>query len=274
MVHDAFKQQLTIYWMTDIHIVDELTDRPDAPDAIRGERHYYAAVRKLSQAVDWINAEQPDLVVCTGDVIDRPQSLKTFAREWDRIAVPKVFMLGNHDLEAGYEAIEVQLEHSEHPLIAGSRFNQSLRLSIGRVQARLILLDTYVEENGAHRYDSCEGTITEAAMSWLKEQMLQCEEQIILLFAHNGIWGPVEYFEQDAVAAFAEIVDQAVQRGKRFIHLAGHEHVHPEAVVKMIGHNATFINGTAMINGPVSYMNVINIREDGSFELDYRKVSY
>ncbi len=274
MVHDELERPLTIYWMTDIHIVDELTDLPDAPDAIRGERHYYAAVRKLSQAVDWINAEQPDLAVCTGDVIDRPQSLKSFVSEWDRIDVPKAFILGNHDLEAGYEAIESQLGHADYPLIAGSRFNQSRRLSNGSVHARLILLDTYVEEDGTHRYDSCEGTITEAAMEWLREQMLQCEEQIILLFAHNGIWGPDEYFDQEAVSAFAKIVDQAVQRGKSFIHLAGHDHVHPEAVVKTIGNSATFINGAAMINGPVSYMNVVQISEDGSFQLDYRKVSY
>ena len=274
MIQEESEQFLTIYWMTDIHIVDELADKLNVPEAIRGKRHYYASIRKLMQAVDCINEEDPDFVVCTGDVIDRPQSLISFINEWSRIKVPKAFMYGNHDLEIGYESIEEQLGYADKECIAGSRFNQSIRLSNGRVHARLILLDTYVEEDGTHRYDSCEGTISESALDWLNQQMMLCEENIILLFAHNGIWGPIEYFDQKAVSAFTKIMNHATDKGKTFIHFAGHEHVHPKAVIKRIGIKSTFVNGVAMISDPVSYVNVIKISEDGTFFLEYREVSY
>ncbi|GIP36137.1 hypothetical protein [Paenibacillus sp. J2TS4] len=44
---------LRIYWMTDIHLVDEWTGRPEAPGAVWMERH--SEVRALQSGLTFIN---------------------------------------------------------------------------------------------------------------------------------------------------------------------------------------------------------------------------
>lgn len=260
--------------MTDIHLVDELARRPEAPGAVWMERHYYSALDKLRQAVDIANREQPDFVVCTGDVIDRAQPLASFLREWNRIESPSAFMLGNHDLDIGGEAFESQFGVADHPLIAGSRFNRSIAMRGGGAAARALLLDTYVGEEGGRLYGTCEGTITTEAFEWLEWEMESCPEKLILLFSHNGIGGPEEYFDRQAVAKFMKLAELVSRRGKAVLNLAGHHHVHPRAVVRELQPGFTFINGVAMIAGPVSSVNVIEIHPDGSYRLEYRQVGH
>lgn len=263
---------LRIHWMTDIHLVDELDGRPEAPGAVWMERHYYAARDKLRQAVDIANRELPDFVICTGDVIDRAQPLASFLREWNRIESPAAFMLGNHDLDIGGEAFETQFGVADHPLIAGSRFNRSMTVRSGYTAVRMVLLDTYVGEDGRRLYETCEGTITQEAFAWLEQEMMACPEKLILLFSHNGIDGPREYFDRQAVAKFLKLAERIARQGKTILNLAGHHHVHPVAEVREIQPGFTFINGVAMIAEAVSSVNVIEVRPDGSYRLDYRQV--
>ncbi|GIP30988.1 metallophosphoesterase [Paenibacillus sp. J2TS4] len=263
---------LRLYWMTDIHLVDELTGRPDAAGAIWMERHYYAALDKLRQAVDIVNRERPDYVICTGDVIDREQSLDSFMKEWERIEPPKAFVPGNHDLSIGGEAFEEQFGIAGQPLTAGSRFNRSIAMRKGETEVRVLLLDNYIGEDGNRLYDTCEGTITEEAFEWLENEILFCPESLILLFSHNGLGGPEEYFDRRAVARFAELAARAADRGKAILHLAGHHHVYPVAAVKEMQQGLTFINGVAMICEDTSSLNVIEVYADGSYRIDYRKV--
>lgn len=266
------QEPVRIHWMTDIHLDDELTGRPDAPEAIWRERHFYASLDKLRQAVDIANRERPDCVVCTGDVIDRAQPLATFMKEWNRIEPPKALVLGNHDLDLGGEAFEEQFGIAGEPLTAGSRFNRSFAVRKGETAVRVLLLDTYVGEDGQRLYDTCEGTITNEAFVWLEQQFLSCPEQVILLFAHNGLGGPEEYFDRQAVARFSELAALTAERGKRIIHLAGHHHVHPIATVE-IQPGYTFVNGVAMICETTSSVNVVEIYADGACRIDYRPVS-
>lgn len=268
------RKPLRIFWMTDIHLVDEVTDRPEAPGAIWMERHYYASFSKLRQAVERIEQEQPDLVICTGDVIDRAQPLDTFLREWERIPSPKRFIIGNHDLAIGADAVEEQLGIRDHPVVAGSRFNDSFSLRNSRAAARILLLDTYVGHHGERLYDTCEGTIAKEAFEWLREEMTTCEENLILIFSHNGIGGPEEYFDRKAATDFLELARQIAAQGKRILQLAGHHHVHPTAVVKELQPGLTFVNGVAMVAGETSFINVVEIDAEGFWRLDYRAVGY
>jgi len=268
----AATDPIRLYWMTDIHLVDELTGRPDAPGAIWMERHYYAALDKLRQAVDIVNRERPDCVVCTGDVIDRAQPLASFLQEWERIEPPAAFMIGNHDLDIGGAAFEAQFGIAGEPLTAGSRFNRSFAIRKGDAAVRVVLLDTYIGENGQRLYDTCEGTITEAAFAWLEDELLACPERVIALFAHNGLGGPEEYFDRRAVARFAGLAAKAAERGRTILHLAGHHHVHPVAKVVEMQPGYTFINGVAMICEDTSSVNVLEVHADGTWRLDYRPV--
>ena len=54
------------------------------------------AVRAIEQAVDWVAARQPDLVVVTGDLLATPSGAERLRRLLDRLP-PVYAVLGNHD---------------------------------------------------------------------------------------------------------------------------------------------------------------------------------
>jgi 3',5'-cyclic AMP phosphodiesterase CpdA len=163
-------ERIRIYWMTDLHLKDDVIGRPEAEDAIRRERHYYAAKDKLWQAVSMINRDKPDCVICTGDMNDAVQPYDTFTEAWDRVPEPKAITLGNHDLGSEYSAIVEQLGYRDRPVVAGSHFNRAFVLQKGEAQARVIVLDTNIGQDGRHR-SNVEGTIQDDAFRWLEDEM-------------------------------------------------------------------------------------------------------
>jgi 3',5'-cyclic AMP phosphodiesterase CpdA len=261
--------------MTDLHLKDSVTGQPEAEDAIRRERHYYAAKDKLWQAVEMINRDKPDCVVCTGDMNDSVQSFATFAEAWERVPGQKAITLGNHDLNNDYSTIVDELGYGDRPVISGSHFNRSFALRNGEVQARVIVLDTNIGPDGQHR-SNVEGTIQEDAFRWLEEEMLGCAEKTILVFTHNGLGGPAKFFDQQHVERFMKLADRVSTEkpGTHIYNMAGHHHVHPTAVVKEIAPHFTFVNGVAMIAEAVSYINIVSVRADGGIDLDYSEVRY
>lgn len=267
---------LNIYWITDLHLNDHLTGKPEAEGSVYLERHYYAAMDKLKQTVDIANREGPDLLVCTGDMVDGEQSHASFMAEWSKVNGPKELMIGNHDLHNDYSSIVKELGYQDRPVIAGSPFNRSFPLHKGDTQARVLVLDAYVGSEGRHRTRSCVGTIEREAFEWLEREMFDCPEVTILLFAHNGLGGPEKYFRQEDVEQFIELTDRlhASQPRKSIIHLAGHHHVHPEAVIRKMSSSVTFVNGVASIVGPTSRINHLLIRSDGSFMIHYIDIGY
>ncbi len=64
------KDLLTIYWVTDLHILD--TTNRSRP--IRGLRHGILNIPeggdRLAAFVTRVNLDRPDVVLCTGDIID------------------------------------------------------------------------------------------------------------------------------------------------------------------------------------------------------------
>ncbi|WP_158301793.1 metallophosphoesterase family protein [Paenibacillus mesophilus] len=265
---------LHICWMTDLHLVDAVTGQPQAEGAIRGNRHYYAAKPKLRQAVDTINKERPDYVICTGDITDHVQPLASFQEEWDRIVVPKDLVIGNHDLDNGYLSLVEQLGYTKRPVVAGSVFNCSLCLQKGAIRVRLLLLDTNIGEDGIHRVGTYEGALQEEAIAWLEHEMRTCPESLVLLFSHHGMAGPLKYFHQPDVARYYAMVDRVAEAKQSFqlIHCAGHHHVHPVAEIQVRTPYETFINGVAMISESHSFMHVLSIAHDGTWTLSYREL--
>jgi 3',5'-cyclic AMP phosphodiesterase CpdA len=268
-------EELRVYWLTDLHLKDEVTGLPEAEGAVKRDRFFYASKDKLRQAADIIIREKPDYVVCTGDITDSMQPFASFREEWGKITVPKDITLGNHDLPNGYASIVEQLGYEERPIVAGSKFNRAFSLQKGGVQARIIMLDTNIGEDGVHRAN-VEGVIQEDAFRWLEEEMNCCAEELILVFSHNGIGGPEKYFDQQHVERFKEIAENAASArpGLHIVNLAGHHHVYPTAVVKELAPQLTFINGVAMICQQSSFINVVKVKADGTITLDYREVGY
>lgn len=102
-----------------------------------------------------------------------------------------------------------------------------------------------------------------------------CEEQLILVFSHNGLGGPEAYFNQEHVQRFARLSERiaSLETGKRIVNFAGHHHVLPRALIKELSPHYTFVNGVAMIAGVQSYLHVIEINADGVWHLDYPEVN-
>jgi endonuclease/exonuclease/phosphatase family metal-dependent hydrolase len=267
-------EALHICWMTDLHLVDAVAGQPQAEGAIRGNRHYYAAKQKLRQAVDTINKEQPDFVICTGDITDRVQPLASFQEEWERIVAPKDLVIGNHDLDNGYRSLVEQLGYATRPVVAGSVFNRSLSLRKGALRVRLLLLDTNIGEDGAHRVGTSEGALQEEAIAWLEQEMRTCPEALVLLFSHHGMAGPTKYFHQPDVARYYAMVDRVAEAKPelRLLHCAGHHHVHPLAEIQVRTPYDSFINGVAMISESRSFMHVLSIAQEGTWTLSYREL--
>ncbi|NBD25717.1 metallophosphoesterase family protein [Paenibacillus glycinis] len=273
--------KLTIHWTTDLHIRDQVTGLPGHPEAVFAERHYYGSLDKWRQAVDIANREMPDLFVCTGDIVDGKQSLASFLPLWERVRSPKAIMIGNHDLDNGYDLLADQLRGPAAPVVAGSRFNRSFALTAGHgVSARVLLLDTYVGEDGEHRAGSCLGTIEREAFAWLEQEMSGCPEPVIFVFAHNGIGGPEAYFDQEHVRQFVRLAENVGTGGpesgpaKDVYYFAGHHHVHPAAEIRRMTPNLTFVNGVAMVAERQSYVNAITLEADGAVRLRYLEVGY
>jgi 3',5'-cyclic AMP phosphodiesterase CpdA len=267
---------LRIYWITDLHFKDAVTGQPDAEGAIHRERHYYAAKQKMVQAVEHMNRDKPELVICTGDINDGKQPFDSFMELWDRIEADKRIVIGNHDTPNGYASIVQQLGCSRLPSVAGSVFNHSLVLSKDGLRVKVILLDTNIGDDGVHLNGGVQGTIQPEALHWLEQELSEGNEELVLLFTHNGLGGPASYFNQQHVQRFVEMVESAAEdkQSLQVINLAGHHHVHPVAVEKHISPHIRFINGVAMIAGETSSVNVVEIYKDGSFGLTYKEVGY
>lgn len=77
---------------------------------------YHNPRRELSRWVDMVNAEQPDLVLIAGDIIDmsmRPLAEENMAEEFRRIKAPVYACLGNHEYYSG-SAEAQQFYHDAH----------------------------------------------------------------------------------------------------------------------------------------------------------------
>lgn len=55
-------------------------------------------VEAVERAVDWVAERRPDLAVLTGDLLTQPRGEPRLRRLVDRLGVPTVAVLGNHDL--------------------------------------------------------------------------------------------------------------------------------------------------------------------------------
>ncbi|MDR2191185.1 MAG: metallophosphoesterase [Candidatus Peribacteria bacterium] len=84
IISDKIKKNLKIIFISDIH-----------SDLVYGKRH-------LKKIVDQIIAEQPDMVLVGGDIVNTPQATYVAAfNEFQRIKVPMYAVIGNHDVYFG-----------------------------------------------------------------------------------------------------------------------------------------------------------------------------
>ena len=97
---------------------------------------YHNPRKELARWVDMMNAEQPDLILIAGDIIDgsmRPVMEERMAEEFRRLNAPVYACLGNHEFYAGVpEARQFYRDAGIHLLIDESTVIDSSLVIIGR----------------------------------------------------------------------------------------------------------------------------------------------
>lgn len=214
-----------IYWVTDLHFKASVDGDPDAEGAIgSGVRHYYSVSQKLDQFVADVNADQPDLAICTGDIIDDADDFDMFTERWDRITVTKELTIGNHDLVIPYNTVVQRLGYEDRPDVAGSKFQRSFTITNGRFGVRVIVLDSNIDSSGNHAsIFNTAGLVYPDAYDWITSELQEADERVVLMFMHHG---PHDGHWRD-MARIA--LDQAIQAGRRpgqtVYCLFGHHHI-------------------------------------------------
>ncbi len=143
----------------DLHLV-----APDEPDHDRRHqrRHFVDTAAAWEILVRSLQHQQPDLMVCVGDVVDwhSPANVAFARRCLDSLGIPWLMTPGNHDLEGG-EADSRNLWH-DHGLELGNRLIDCDGLG-------LVMLDSH---NSGLPADTG---------SWLEQHVASTEKPLILL---------------------------------------------------------------------------------------------
>ena len=131
------EKPLTIVFASDLHI------------------GYHNRRAELARWIDLFNAEQPDLVLIGGDIIDRsirPLYEGDYAAEFRRLNAPILSVLGNHEYFSGVKNAEAFFEASGIKLLKDERIDIDGVSIIGRndrTNRRRLLLSELTDTSGA-----------------------------------------------------------------------------------------------------------------------------
>lgn len=168
--------------ITDTHFRAGVDENPSAPGSGNGgPRIYYASNSKMRDFVDKVGARSDlDFIVHLGDACDSPSDWPFFNTEWDKVTLPKAFVIGNHDMDdLDYEELLEEVGYDGNVEYGGSKFNQHFDFD----DVRIICLDSQYDENGDHTADS-RSRISPAGIAWLGSMLLAADGHV-LVFSHN-----------------------------------------------------------------------------------------
>lgn len=280
---------LRVAWMTDSHAWSICDNDPEHPNAVEGSRYFWTVGDKIEQFVEQVNADQPHAVMHTGDLIERGRDFDFFLSKWDGLdsALTQAVVPGNHDFAftkpAGStlgETVAGDMGYGAKPLIAGSRFNQSVVFSGNGVTARFLMLDTNILPGGLHA-PSNTGYLSEELLTWIEGELAASPEDLIFLCSHHGphMWGSVHhnYFDTDDAQGLKDIVDAevAARPARKITSLFGHHHLQ-SAVMRWdnLGPNLPGFLAPATVElNPSSYINLL-VTQDGKVGWEMKSTQY
>lgn len=250
-------EALRIYWTSDIHVRGDIDNNPAGTGAIDGPRLYYAASQKIDGFVAAVNADLPDLAVCTGDIIDRDNlngDYAIFTSRWNTIDgdVQKEVVPGNHDMVVGYDTILPILGYDAKDVVAGSRFNQAFSISNAYLSARVLMVDTNMADDGTHGVLMA-GKLPPDVQTWITGELAACTDDVLLIFSHHG---PHDYgkdptmFDATDAAEIKAIVEAAVTANPalKVWWFFGHDHISGAREQYELGVSLPGIQGAAQVN--------------------------
>lgn len=152
---------MKLIWLSDLHFV--------ADGAVQG---YDPRVR-VSRAVEYINAHHADAACCviSGDLVDRgaAQDYAALAGHLDRLTVPYLPMVGNHDVR---DLLRASLPVPEAGMTGFIQYARRMDA------AHVICLDTLTPE-------ADHGSFCGERMAWLARELSEAPDLPAIVFMHH-----------------------------------------------------------------------------------------
>lgn len=273
---------LKVAVITDTHLRFGVDGNPSAPLAIGGNRHHYASNSKLRNFIDNVSEGDYDVVVHGGDACDTPEDWDFFLDYWSRIEQPRIFCVGNHDLDDySYPDLLVKMGYDERPEIGGSKFNETFVIN----NTRVIVLDCQYDVNDPENHTShYVSRASEVGITWLIETLTECEEENALIFSHNipHYKDHGGYFPAVIASTISTKLHTAInknQKLKKVSWFGGHAHTSTPIIYRNLGacigyrlpDSIEFWNGT---NSSVQGMSEITLYSKGEIEITSKALVY
>ena len=183
---------MLIAQISDCHVVGEGVPFADRIDSEAGLRAAVATINALEV--------QPDLVIGTGDLVNdgTPAEYDRLAHALAGLRSPFLPLPGNHD-----DRTELRRRYGD--LLPAGDANDPIDLVIGTRDVAIVALDTTIP--GRH-----EGTLTEAQLVWLDEQLAAIDQPVVVAQHHPPVSSGVGRMDQlcgfDRGDAEAEVISR------------------------------------------------------------------
>jgi len=234
-----------------------------------GKRYCDLSLVRLKNIVHDFNNRNLDFCICLGDIITSVQdfdtdklNIKRISDEFINFNMPHHIILGNHDLEA--------MSKSDFY----TEFEKDLKCtyySFSYDNIKFIILDAnYLSDNTDYckgNYNWTESYICNEQIIWLENELKQCNEKNVVIFAHQNLALRMDNDEVDAcVIKNYDQVTQILERCKtRITVFQGHYHDGDYQVINGI----TYITLKALcVSDDTSYIPriIVTIGNDVSVE--------
>ncbi|WP_339747844.1 metallophosphoesterase [uncultured Rubinisphaera sp.] len=235
--------------VTDLHYAD----KPPG-----GSRHYRETLRKLEEASNQFQQDQPAFIVELGDLIDAASSvdvelsyLKTVNREFSAICKDRHYVLGNHCVDT--------LKKEE---FLGEVGQEKSYYSFDRDGFHFVVLDSCFRSDGEpyarKNFQWTDANIPVVELEWLKADLNATDKQVVV-FAHQRL----DVDNNHGVKNNAAVRKIFESSGKVLAVFQGHSHQNDLKEMEGI-HYCTMV---AMVEGSGSESNgysIIDIQANGT----------
>ena len=238
--------------ITDLHYAD----KPPA-----GSRHYRETIAKLEQATAQFKKENPDFLVCLGDLIDAATDVKTelgyltrITKEMANIKLAKHYVLGNHCVDT----------LTKKEFLDGVGQEKSY-YSFDKGNVHFVVLDACFRSDGVpyqrKNFVWTDPNVPAAELQWLKQDLANADKPTIV-FAHQRLDNAGSHGIKNA----AEVRKVLEESGQVLAVFQGHSHQNEHKVIGEI-HYCTLV---AMVEGSFEASNgcsTASVFADGTIRL-------
>ncbi len=156
---------------------------------VYGDRYCEDTLVKLRVCMETFNIRQPDLVINLGDLIDKADDRETEAgylaaarQVYESFEGERHYVLGNHDVATFTKAEYIAACGTEYPAPYYAFESHGVHC---------VILDSNCHEDGtdfnAGMFDWNDAWISEAQLSWLRDDLSRAGDKPVLVFSHGNL---------------------------------------------------------------------------------------